>query len=102
MPALAAAIDAELERLLADGVTEAELAAAKTLLQADAIKVRDSLSAPARAIGVALAIGLTIEDVEEWPERIGAVTVEQVNAAARHVLNPAASVTAILLPKETS
>lgn len=102
VPALAAAIDAELERLLADGVTEAELAAAKTLMQADAIKVRDSLSAPARAIGVALAIGLSIEDVEEWPERIGAVTLEQVNAAARYVLNPAASVTSILLPKETS
>ena len=33
---------------------------------------------------------------------IAAVTVEQVNAAARYLLKPEASVTSILLPKETS
>jgi zinc protease len=102
VPALAAAIDAELAAVLEDGVTEAELAAAKTLLQADAVKARDSLSNPARTIGATLATGGTLEDVESWPDRIGAVTVEQVNAAARHVLKPASSVTSILLPKETS
>lgn len=99
---LQAAIEAELAALLANGVSEAELAAAKILLQADAIKARDSLSGPARTIGAALATGSTIADIEAWPERIGAVTVEQVNAAARAVLVPDASVTSVLLPKETS
>ncbi len=102
VPALQAAIDAEIAEVLKDGVTEAELATAKTLLAADAVKARDSLSNPARTIGATLATGGTLEDVEDWPERIDAVTVEQVNAAARYVLRPESSVTSILLPKETS
>ena len=102
VPALQAAIDAEIAEVLKNGVTEAELATAKTLLAADAIKARDSLSNPARTIGAALATGGTLEDVEAWPDRIDAVTVEQVNAAARYVLRPESSVTSILLPKETS
>ncbi len=40
------------------------------------------------SFGTALATGRTIEDVEEWPERIGAVTVEQVNAAATRRARP--------------
>lgn len=99
---LQAAIEAEIAKLLAEGVTEEELASAKTLLQAGAVKARDSLSGPARALGAALTTGSTIEDVESWPDRIGAVTVEQVNEAARAVLIPEASVTSVLLPKETS
>ena len=51
-------------------------------------------------LGGALAIGLTVEDVESWPERIGAVTVTEINAAARDVLGQAASVTALLLPAD--
>jgi zinc protease len=102
LPALQAAIEAELAAFLANGVTEAELAAAKTLLQAGAVKARDSLSNPARSIGATLATGGTIEDIEAWPDRIGAVTVDQVNAAARYVLKPESSVTSLLLPKETS
>src|SRR5690606_14760994 len=54
---LEAAIQAEIDILLADGVTEEELETAKTLLAADAIKARDSLSGPARTIGAALATG---------------------------------------------
>lgn len=97
-----AALEAEIARLLKDGVTEEEVAAAKALMQADAVKATDGVSAAARVIGAALATGSTIEDVEEWPERIGAVTVEQVNAAARAVLRPENSVTGLLLAKPTS
>ncbi len=102
LPVLEAAIEQELAAVLADGVTQAELDAAKTLLQADAVKARDSLSNPARTIGSTLATGGTLDDVESWPDRIGAVTVEQVNAAARYLLKPESSVTSVLLPKETS
>lgn len=100
--ALEAAVDAEIAELVANGVTEAELESAKTLLLADAIKARDSLSTPARTIGAALATGSTLEDVEAWPDHIRAISVEQVNAAARQVLDARRSVTSILLPKETS
>ena len=94
-----AAMDVQLRKLLASGVTAEEVARAKQRLQDAAIYARDSLSAGARILGQALAVGRTIADVESWPEKIGAVTVAQVNAAARHVLRRNSSVTAILKPK---
>nr|WP_240002562.1 pitrilysin family protein [Oleisolibacter albus] len=91
-------IEAEVARLLKDGVTQAEVETAKTRLTREAIFARDSLQGPAYAFGQALATGGTVEDVEAWPDRIAAVTVEQVNAAARAVLTPNTNVTGILLP----
>ena len=43
-------------------------------------------------------IYVTVEDVEAWPERIAAVTAEQVKAAAAHVFRPEQSVTGRLVP----
>jgi zinc protease len=97
--AIEPAIDAEIARLLKDGVTEDEVARAKTSLQAEAVKARDSLSGPARLVGAALATGSTIDDLEAWPDRIGAVTVADVNAAAKAVFDINYSVTSTLLPK---
>ena len=54
---------------------------AKKRLQAEAVYARDSLGTGARVLGAALAIGMTVDDVEAWPERIGIVTVDAVNAA---------------------
>lgn len=68
-------------------------------LQAEAIFARDSLSTPPRILGNALMTGQTIADVEAWPERIGAVTVEAVNAAARELLSTGDAVTTRLTPK---
>lgn len=96
--ALEVAIDAEIARLLKDGVTEAELDHAKQQLIASSIYARDSLRQGAQVIGTALTNGQTIADAEAWPERIQAVTVAQVNAAARHVFDITQSVTGILLP----
>ena len=96
------AIDQEIKRVIKDGVTEQEVTEAIQRLKDAAIFARDSISGPARILGGALAIGLSIEDIENWPDRIGAVTVEQVNQAARAVLTQKASVTSILLPEETT
>lgn len=92
------AVDAEIARLLSGGVTDAEVASAKTRLRRDAIFARDSLQGPAYAFGLALTTGQTVQDVEEWPDRINAVTTEQVNAAARLVLGQGNHATGILLP----
>jgi zinc protease len=51
-----------------------------------------------RSFGIALATGQTVEDVEAWPERIEAVTAEQVNAAAAYVFAPERSATGLLSP----
>ena len=94
-------IEAALSKLLTEGVTESEVARAKKRMQAQAVYARDSLQGGARALGAALAVGTTVEDVEAWPDRIGAVTVDAVNRAARAVLKEGRSVTSELLPKKT-
>ena len=96
------AIEAEVEKLLRDGVTEEEVRLSIARLQAEAIYARDSLQAPAQVMGGNLVIGVSVEDIEAWPERIGAVTVEAVNAAARAVLSGDASMTTLLLPKDNT
>jgi zinc protease len=72
------------------------------MLQAGAVKARDSLTEPARIIGTTLATAGTIAALESWPERIGAVTKAEIDAAARAVFRPEAAVTGLLLPKPTS
>jgi len=79
-------------------VTEAEVAAAIDRVTAAAIYARDGVSGPARIVGMALATGRTIADVEAWPARIAAVTAAEVTASARAVLRPESSVTGILRP----
>lgn len=97
-----AALRAEIARLLDSGVTAAEVARAKKRMVAEAVYARDSLSAAPYIFGQALTTGNSVEDVEAWPERIEAVTAEQVNAAARAVLRAEQSVTGVLLPKPTT
>ena len=92
-------MNAEIDLLIEKGVTEEEVAKAVQRLQDSAIYARDSYRTPARVLGGALAIGRTVADVESWPERIGAVTVDAVNRAIAYVLKDRKSVTALLLPK---
>tara|TARA_A100001037_G_C15144873_1_gene635804 strand:- start:1641 stop:3038 length:1398 start_codon:yes stop_codon:yes gene_type:complete len=93
-------IEEEIAKLLVSGVTEEELNRAKAGMVAGAIFARDSLAAGARFFGAALAVGRTAEDVESWPQRIAAVTAEEILAAARHVFEERLSVTGLLLPKQ--
>jgi zinc protease len=98
--ALEAAMEDVVGRLLADGVTVEEVETAKRRLQRAAVFARDSLSGPAYSFGTALATGGTVEDVEAWPERIAAVTAEQVDEAARAVLGQSGFVVGLLLPSD--
>ncbi len=86
-------------KFLEDGITEEELERAKNTLVADAIYARDSQQAMAYSIGAAITTGLTVEDFLAWPDRISAVTAEQVNAAAHKYLVRDRAVTGILLPE---
>lgn len=94
------AVDAEIAKVVENGVTEEELARAKQKLLDSAVFARDSLSAAARTLGEALAVGLTVDQVESWPDRINAVTIEQVNAASKSVFDDKRSVTGWLQPPE--
>lgn len=98
MDVLERAVNEQIVRLLAEGVDGPELARTQQRLLAEAIFARDSLGGAARVFGSALTCGAEVADVEAWPTRIAAVTADQVLAAARHVLRPEQSVTALLLP----
>ena len=93
------AIDTEIGLLLADGVSEEELARAKTVIAASAIYARDSQRSMAYAYGEGLMTGLSMADIHEWPDRIRAVTADDVLDAARALLAGVA-VTGELLPGE--
>ena len=99
MAALEKAVETEIAELIKDGITADELSRAKDRMQAEAIYARDSLSGGARTLGSALAVGITVDEVEAWPERIGAVTSEQILAAARATFDTRRSVTSQLLPE---
>ncbi|HKX65449.1 MAG TPA: insulinase family protein, partial [Rhizomicrobium sp.] len=74
-----------------------DLARAKTALIASVTYRRDSQFALATAYGQALTIGLTVDDVHEWPARIRAVSAEGVRKAAQS-LSRKEAVTAYLVP----
>jgi zinc protease len=101
LPALDAAMDRVLAKLLADGVDAEALERAKTRLVAEAIYAQDSQAMLARWYGAALATGQTIKDVQEWPARIEAVTPEAIIAAAGKWLDRRRAVTGYLLPAES-
>ena len=86
-----AALREQLDLLLSEGITDEELSEAKERMQAAAVFARDSVRGPAMIIGRALTTGSTLEDVETWPERVAAITKEQVMDAARTHLNPDAT-----------
>ena len=96
---LDAAIDAVIAKA-AQGVDEADVKRAKTRLVAEAIYAQDNQATLARWYGSSLAAGLGLEDVAQWPERIEAVRVVDVQNAVRW-LDKRHSVTGFLLPART-
>jgi zinc protease len=74
-----------------------DLERVKTQLIAVAIYAQDNQTALARWYGAALTTGLGIDDIRSWPDRIRAVTAEQVRDAARKWLDKNRSVTGYLI-----
>jgi zinc protease len=91
---------ATVKRLLDEGgPTEAEVGRAVRQMTSGALLALDGLGAAPRMIGNALTIGLPIETVEFWPQRLRAVTRAQVADAAAAVLGRAPSGSGWLLPE---
>src|SRR6267142_1150103 len=74
-----------------------DLERVKTQLIAEAIYAQDNQATLARWYGGALTTGLTIDDIRSWPDRIRAVTAEQVRDAAQKWLDKKRSVTGYLI-----
>ena len=94
-------LDALLARFVAEGPDPQQLERIKTRIRADRIYDRDNLQYRAREVGSELATGLTLEDVEAWPDLLQAVTPEEVRAAARAVFRPENAVTSLMMAPET-
>lgn len=101
METLEDAIQAELKKVADGEVTADEIDQAKRRLKAGVIYARDSLQAGAMIFGTVLSTGQDINDVEQWPQRISAITPDQVRIAAKRLLSDEKdSVTGILLPEK--
>ena len=93
-----AAIEGVIEELREDGVTQAELDRARASQIAEFVYTSDSISRMARQYGWRLAAGMSVEDVEEWPDRLKQVTVDDIRTVARKYLVENQAVTGILTP----
>ena len=89
---------ASIAELREGGVTQAELDRARGAYLAEFVYTQDSQSRMARHYGWRLATGMTVADVEAWPERLKHVTVDDIRDVARKYLVEKNSVTGILVP----
>lgn len=95
-----AAMDAAIASFLEDGVDPEQLDRIKLQIRAGQIYARDDAERVANRYGRALSIGLSVEDVQAWPDILDAVTEEDIMAAARKVFDRETSVTGWLMKEE--
>jgi zinc protease len=97
LPSIEASVDAVIDEIKENGVTKAELERARNSKIAQLVYSEDSQFNQARTYGWALAIGRTIADMQKRAERLEAVALEDIRAAARKYLDLKRSVTGELL-----
>jgi zinc protease len=91
---------AEAEAFLETGPDPEAFARIKTQIRAHEIYSRDSASGLARRYGEALTTGLTVADIEAWPDVLQSVTADDVMAVAKKVLDRRQAVTGWLVKEE--
>jgi zinc protease len=94
-------IDGVIADIQQNPIRAEDLERVKTQLIAEAIYAQDNQATMARWYGGALTTGLSIEDIRSWPDRIRAVTAEQVRAAAQKWFDKKRSVTGYLIKDTT-
>lgn len=94
------AMDAALASFIQDGVDAEQLDRIKLQIRAEQIYARDNVDRVANRYGQALSIGLTVEDVQSWPDVLDEVTAEDIMDAANEVLDRRRSVTGWLMKEE--
>ncbi len=96
------AMDRVLAEFIANGIDAEHFARIKMQSRAAQIYADDDVAALARRYGQALTTGLTLDDVEAWPELLQAVTAEEVIEAAQQVLDRNRAVTGRLIKSEAT
>lgn len=87
------ALDDAIRGFIDEGVDTDALDRIKMQIRAGQIYERDSLRSQAHLFGEALTSGLTIADVQAWPDILAAVDEPAILAAAERLLDKRASVT---------
>lgn len=90
---LETAMDKVLTEFLAKGVDPAQFARLKTQMKAQLIYQKDNVGDLAQTYGDALTSGLTVADVQDWPDVLQAVTEDDVVSVAKAVLDRRHAVT---------
>lgn len=91
-----AALDRALEAFLQTPIPAELLARAQRQFHAERIYSLDNQEARARYYGMGLASGLSLQDLEDWPEIVAAVTAEDVQMMARRILTKDSAITGYL------
>ncbi len=94
---LESALDQTIEELAEKGVSAEEVDRVKTRIIASTIFSQDNQTTLARIYGAAITTGMTVSAVQEWPDRIRAVTPEDVRNVAKKWLDLRRAVTGHLV-----
>lgn len=96
------AMDGVVAKFLKDGVDPDEFARIKAQVKANQVYAQDNTQGLAHRYGMALASGLTVQDVQDWPAIVQAVTPDEVMAEAKKVLDRRHAVTGWLTAEEAA
>jgi zinc protease len=92
--------EADLDRVIAqfleDGIDPEQFARIQFQWEAEMIYAQDDVGDLARMYGVGLTSGLTVQDIQDWPDIIASITPEEVMEAARMIFTETTSVTGYL------
>lgn len=91
------AMDGVIADFMKSGVDSEQLARIKNQIKAAQIFALDDLQGLARRYGEALTSGLTVEDVQAWPDVLASVTEADILAAAELIFQRENSVTGWLM-----
>ena len=96
--------EADMDRVIAqfleEGIDPEQFERIKFQWAADQIFMQDDVGQLARSYGAALTSGLTVADVQAWPDIIASITEEEVMDAARLIFEETHSVTGYLTAPE--
>jgi len=96
-----ASIDEEITRLITEGLTPKELDESRRYLIGSIPRALETNAAIASFLQIAEFFGLGLDYDVRLPDLLGAVTLEQANAAARRALHPERATIVIAGPYET-
>jgi zinc protease len=96
---LEVALRGEMEKLVLDGITEAELARVKAQVVASHVFRLDSMFYQAMEIGQLESIGLSYRDLDTMVKKLQAVTAEQVREVAKKYVQDDSLTVAVLDPQ---